>query len=74
MKKIIDWWNDRKESSRKNEIENVRFDFKVAERNGKIYLMHKGYAFAVIAKDMSASEIAAKLNEARKAALEFEGL
>ena len=71
MKKIIDWWNDRKESSRKNEIENVRFDFKVAERNGKIYLMHKGY---VIAKDMSASEIAAKLNEARKAALEFEGL
>lgn len=74
MKKIIDWWNDRKESSRKNEIENIKGDFKVAERNGKIYMTHHGFAFAVIAKDMSASEIAAKLNEARKAALEFEGL
>lgn len=74
MKTIRQWWDDRKESSRKNEAENIKSGFKVAEKNGKIYITHHGYAFAVIAKDATAAEIASKLNEARKAALEFEGL
>lgn len=74
MKTIRQWWADRKESSRKNELENIKSGFKVAEKNGKIYITHHGYAFAVIAKDSTAAEIASKLNEARKAALEFEGL
>ena len=74
MKKITQWRAKYKEQVRKNQLENIKSDFKVAEKNGKIYITHHGYAFAVIAKDATAAEIASKLNEARKAALEFEGL
>ena len=46
----------------------------MSEKDGKIYLIHNGYAFAVVKDNTSASEIAAKLNAARDAALEYEGL
>lgn len=69
-----EWWTKHKDKSRKDELENIKRDFKVCENGGKIYLTHNGYAFAVMAKDATAAEIAVKLNEARKAALELEGL
>lgn len=73
MSKMVQWWNDHKNEARKTEMNNITSDFKVVERNGKVFLTHQGYAFAEVAKDASVSVIVNKLNEARKAALEFEG-
>lgn len=74
MKTIEQWWNSHKNKNRINEVRNIRSDFKICERNGLIYLTHNGYAFATMPKHATADEIATKLNEARQAALEFEGL
>lgn len=74
MNRLIKWWNDRKESSKKKAIEAFKTDYKVSERNGKIYLVHSGYAFAVLPDEITAAEIANELNNARNAALEYEGL
>lgn len=74
MKTIQDWWTERKDESRKAELENIQSSFTVAEKDGRIYLIHNGYAFAIMPQHATADEIAAKLNEARKASLEFEGL
>lgn len=74
MKSLAQVWTDHKEKSTANEIAAIKSDFKVCEKDGKIYLTHNGYAFATMPKESTAAEIAAKLNEARKAALEFEGL
>lgn len=74
MKKLIKWWNDHKEKSKRKAIEAFKTDYKVSERNGKIYLVHQGYAFAVLPEEMTAAEIANELNNARNAALEYEGL
>lgn len=53
---------------------NIRYDFKVKERNGQLYYVYGIVAFATVPMEATASEIAAKLNEAREAALKFEGL
>lgn len=74
MKRISKWRAEYKERARKAELENIKGDFKIAEKNGKIYLTHNDYAFAIMPKDATVAEIAAKLNEARKAALELEGI
>lgn len=74
MKTLKQWRTELKSKARQNELENIKTDFKVTEKNGKIYLTHHGYAFMTMPKDATADEIATKLNEARKAALEFEGL
>lgn len=74
MKTLKQLWNCHKSKQNELEVRAIRADFKVAEKNGKIYLIHHGYAFAEMDRHASASEIADKLNEARKAALEFEGL
>lgn len=74
MRTIRQWWTDRKAQAREHELENIKRDFKVFENGGKLYLTHNGYAFAVMPSHATADEIAAKLNEARKAAMEFEGL
>lgn len=74
MNRLIEWWNSRRELSKKKAIEAFKSDYKVSERNGKIYLVLQGYAFAVLPDKMTAGEIANKLNNARNAALEYEGL
>lgn len=74
MKTIRQWWNEHKAQARENELENIKGDFKVFENGGKLYLTHHGYAFAVMPSHATADEIATRLNEARRAALEFEGL
>lgn len=74
MNKLINWWNSRRELSKKKAIEAFKSDYKVSEKNGKLYLIHQGYAFDVMPLSATAEEITAKLNEARRAALEFEGL
>lgn len=67
-------WTKHKEKSANNNISGIRSDFRVCEKNGKIYLLHNGYAFAAMQKDATATEIAEKLNAARDVAVEFEGL
>lgn len=74
MKRLIKWWNDQKENSKRKAIAAFKADYKVSESNGKIYLMHQGRAFAVLPGEMTAVEIANELNNARNAALEYEGL
>lgn len=74
MKTIRQWWTERKAQARKNELEDIKRDFKVFENGGKLYLTHHGYAFAVMPSHATADEIAAKLNEAREAAMELEEL
>lgn len=74
MNRLIEWWNNRKESSKRKAIEAFKADYKVSERNGKIYLVYQGRAFAVLHDKMIAAEIANELNNARNAALEYEGL
>lgn len=76
MKKsfLIKWWKRHKELSKKKEINAFKSGYKVSERNGKIYLVHQGFAFAVLPNEMTAIEIADELNNAHNAALEFEGL
>lgn len=72
MTTLKDWWAKRKETLRKNELENKKADFKVAEKDGCIYLMHRDAAFAIVSKHATADEIAERLKEARDAALAFE--
>lgn len=74
MNNLIKWWNDRKEAAKRKAIEAFKTDYKVSERNGKIYLVHQGRAFAVLPDEMTAAEMANELNNARNAALEYEGL
>lgn len=74
METIKEWWNKHQEQKREVETERIKSDFNVHEQCGNIYLTHHGYAFAVMAKNATADEIAYRLEETRKAALEFEGL
>lgn len=61
-----------KEKSAANETAAIKSDFKLCEKNGKIYLTHQGYAFAVMTNKETAENIASRLNAARNAAIEFE--
>lgn len=74
MNRLIKWWNDQKENSKIKAIKAFKADYKVSERNGKIYLVYQGHAFAELPEEMTAAEIANELDNARNAALEYEGL
>lgn len=74
MNILIKRWNDYKENFKRKVIEDFKADYKVSERNGTIYLVHQGRAFAVLPDKMTASEIAKELDNARNAALEYAGL
>lgn len=72
MKTIKQWWNERKAQARDRELESIRRSFNVVEKGGKLYLTHQGYAFAAMQSCDSAEIIAARLEDARYAAIEFE--
>lgn len=71
---LKEWWTNHRAQSLRNEAEAMKEQFDLCEKDGKIYLIHCGTAYSVMPEYASAAEIAAKLDEARKAALEFEGL
>lgn len=73
-KKILNLWTKWKGHAKRNEANVIKSHYDVCEKDGRIYLTHCGTAYAVMSEHVSAAEIAEKLNEARKAALEFEGL
>lgn len=74
MKKIKNIISDSREKYRLKDEENIKSDFKVSERKGKLWLTHLGIAFREIEDDMPSSEIARLLNEARQKAIEYERL
>ena len=74
MKTLKQLLNEYKEKSKKNKINNIKRDFDVDEKNGRIYITLCGHAFAEMPMYASAYDITNKLEEARKAAMEFEGL
>lgn len=71
--KIKKWLSNQRSAAMSKSAERIKSEFYVSERDGYIYLIHSGFAFAKMPTYESASEITSKLNEARKAALEFEG-
>lgn len=74
MNVLTKWWQEMKHTSKQKAIERVEMDFRMCERDGRIYLMHQGFAFAIMPRDTTAEEIAHALNAARDAALKFERL
>lgn len=74
MNKLRKWWSTHKKAAERRRAYEFAQDFRVVERNGKMYLTCCGTAFAEISTHASASEIVTLLNYARKAALEFEGV
>lgn len=74
MNRIKEYFQRQKEDMRQQAIDNLRFDFKVKERNGALYLTHRGVAFRKIETTANAEEITKALEDARTAAIEFEGL
>lgn len=72
---ILKRWRAYCEDKRNKSLaDNIRYDFKIKERDGKLYYVYGSVAFATVPMEATASEIAAKLNEAREAALKFERL
>lgn len=72
--KIKKWCQGWRHSENMRKASRVEMDFRVSERDGRIYLTHLGFAFAKMPLGVTAAEIANELNNARNAALEYEGL
>lgn len=71
MKKIKQYIDSRKEALRKQEENNLKSEFKVTERKGRLWLTHNGVAFMEIQAKASAETITTELNKARNAAMEY---
>lgn len=76
MKKITDYIRRRllgaKTARRARHNAEVSARFRIAESDGKIYLLCLGTAIAVIGDDDTAQSITREVERARHAALEFE--
>lgn len=72
MKFIRNILNSHRTRIRDNREMEIRHRFEVVERSGSLWLIHNGDAFAKIAADTSADQIAAALDDARETAIEFE--
>lgn len=74
MKTLKQILTDYKERVKRNKIEALKNSFDVAEKNGKIFITQNGSAFAVMETYTSAREITERLESARRAALEYDGI
>lgn len=74
MKTIKELIERRKDKYRRQAEVNLKSEFKVKERGGILYLTHNDVAFKIIDTNASAADIAMALEEARAAAINFEGL
>ena len=52
----------------------TKSEFRVAERDGSLWITHKGIAVIKLSEYASAKEIAEKLDECRNTALEYDRL
>lgn len=71
ISEIIRRYKVRKQTEQKRYI---RAEFQVVERNGVLWLTHNGTAFAKVETNVSASDVAKLLSDARCAAILFESL
>lgn len=74
MKKIREIIANYKDRKRNEDIDDLKSEFKVVERDGVLYFTHLGVAFAKIAPTAHSEDIATALNHARNIAVEFEAL
>lgn len=74
MKTIKTMIADYKANNRASHEKEIRGQFKVVERGGVLYLTHNGTAFKIIGTDTCATDIATALEDARNAAVDYEGL
>lgn len=74
MNVLKKWVESQKTKSNKQHIDSMRDEFRVKEKDGKIWLTHYGIAFKEIPPKSTAEDIAKELEDARKTALRFEGL
>lgn len=61
-----------KAKNRADDENRIRSQFKVVERNGKLWLTHSGVAFMQIPADATADGVAKMLDNARGVAVEYE--
>ena len=73
MNYLKKWWESQRNKAIKQNIKRLDQDFKVVEKEGKIWLTHLGFAFKEMPANKSAQEVAKELNKARQTAIEFEG-
>lgn len=74
MKIIKKWLSEYKEKSKNDRVNELFHQFKVAERNGCLWLTHNGVAFLKINVSDTSANIAGMLKTARDNAVEYEGL
>ncbi|MBD5381991.1 hypothetical protein [Clavibacter sp.] len=74
MFKINEYISNRKLEYQKQLEESIRDDFKIEERNGVLYLTHKGTAVVKINPTSQSLDVTNMLNNARDCAVEFAGL
>jgi sulfur transfer complex TusBCD TusB component (DsrH family) len=74
MRKIIAFWSKYfgKERKLQDEQNELKRGFQVHERNGKLYLVDNGVAFACMDDSTTAQAISSMLAEARKVAVEYK--
>lgn len=74
MKNIFKKWLTKYQAKEmKRRAGSIFEDFKVIEKDNKIWLTHMGFAFKEIPNNKSAAEIAKELNNARQTAIRYEG-
>lgn len=72
LNKIYNQWRDNKTHRRtSNKIKETKDWFKVEEKDGRVYLMCDGVAFASLGKHVSISELTENLKVARQAAIDY---
>ena len=71
LKKLIE---KRKEKSRLQKDAEIKSEFRVVERDNKLWLTHNGVAFMEMPWDMTSSDVASKLAEVRETAITYDKL
>lgn len=74
MKTIKEIVAERRLKAKEEHELEIRWQFKVVERGGSLWLTHEGVAFFEIPSGKTASEVAKMLNGARTAAITYDGL
>lgn len=67
------WLQKEKAKEAKRRAGSILEDFKVVEKDGKIWLTHMGFAFKEMPATKSTGEVAKELNTARQTAIRYEG-
>lgn len=72
MKTMKKWLADFKANGKQRRKEELQYQFQVIDRDGFLWLTHNGVAFMKVSMLSNAAKISEMLDEARKAAVEYE--